>query len=174
MNTSSNSTQNLPPSDCNCEAESLRLLQQRLKAIEARNSQLLASLPQIVWFAQVNGEITEFNPRWYEYTGLTAVKSLGWEFLKALHPEDRDLFRAALRDRVAALSNVTSQIPRAYSFECRILGQNHNYQWFQAQITPITTPEGKIYEWLGTYTQTGKLENQNPGLSSNDHCLLQR
>jgi len=151
MNTSSNSTQNLTPSERNCEAEKLRLLQQRLEATEARNRQLLASLPQIVWFAQVNGEITEFNPRWYEYTGLTPLKSLGWEFLKALHPEDQERF--------VALYNLASQ---TYEFECRILGVDNNYQWFRAQLTPITTTGGEICEWVGTYTQKDKLENLTP------------
>ncbi len=153
MNASSNSTQNLPPSDCNCEAENLGLLEQRLEATEARNRQLLESLPQIVWFAQVNGEITEFNPRWYEYTGLTAITSLGWEFLNALHPEDRHL--------LAALHHRFSQMPQTYELECRILGQDQKYQWFRAQITPVTT-DGQIYEWLGTYTITDKVENLTP------------
>ncbi|MGC1393097.1 MAG: PAS domain-containing protein, partial [Coleofasciculaceae cyanobacterium] len=162
MNTSFHSTQNLPPSDCNCEAEKLRLLRQRLKTTEARNRQLLASLPQIVWFAQVNGEVTEFNPRWYEYTGLTALKSLGWEFLKALHPEDQDRF--------VALYNLAAQMPQPYEFECRILGTDHDYQWFWAQVTPITAADGQICEWMGTYTLLNP-KNFNPGLSNDNHSL---
>lgn len=161
MNTPFYSTQNLPPSDCNCEVEKFSLLQQHLQAIEARNRQLLASLPQIVWFAQVNGEITEFNSRWYEYTGLTALKSLGWEFLKALHPEDQERF--------VTLCNLAAQMPQPYEFECRILGTDHNYQWFSAQVTPITI-NGQICEWMGTYTPS-KQENSNSCLSSHDHNL---
>lgn len=164
MNTSSNNTQNLPPSDCNREARNLGLLEQRLEAIEARNRQLLASLPQIVWFAQLNGEITEFNPRWYEYTGLTPVKSLGWEFLNALHPEDRDLLAAALRDRFVTLHHSFSQIPQPYELECRILGKDQKYQGFRAQITPVTRADGQIYEWLGTCTLTDRVENLTPCL----------
>lgn len=162
MNTSFYSTQNLPPSDCNCEAEKLRLLQQRLKATEARNRQLLASVPQIVWFAQVNGEITEFNPRWYEYTGLTELKSLAWEFLKALHPEDQDRF--------VSLYNLASKVPQPYEFECRILGTDHNYQLFWAQVTPIITADGEICEWVGTYTPSNP-EFRFSGLSNVDHSL---
>jgi PAS domain S-box-containing protein len=68
-------------------------LARRLETSEARIYGLLATLPQIVWLAQVNGSVTNFNPRWYEYTGLTASESLGWGFLKAIHPEDRDSLR---------------------------------------------------------------------------------
>lgn len=163
MNIPFYSTQNLPPSDCNCEAEKFSLLQQRLQATEARNRQLLASLPQIVWFAQVNGEITEFNFRWYEYTGLKAVKSLGWEFLKALHPEDQDRF--------VALYNLAAQMPQPYEFECRILGADHHYQRFWAQVMPITAANGEICEWMGTYTSKGKAENWNSCLSSDEQSL---
>ena len=164
MNIPSHNTQNLPPSDGNCEAEKLRLLQHNWQVTEARNRQLLASLPQIIWFAQVNGEITEFNPRWYEYTGLSPLKSLGWQFLKALHPEDGNRFVASF--------NVASHLPRAYELECRILGRDSQYQRFKAQITPVIT-KGQICEWMGTYTLIDKLEKFNSCLRTEATSLPQ-
>lgn len=157
MNIPFNSTQNLPPSDSNREAKSIKLLQQCLEATEARNRQLLASLPQIVWFSQVNGEITEFNQQWYDYTGLTDQESLGWGFLKVLHPEDRDQFMA--------LSNQASQTPQAYELECRLLSAEGNYRWFVAQVSPVMDAEGQINEWVGLYTLTGKIHNVTPPLT---------
>jgi PAS domain S-box-containing protein len=80
---------NLPTS--NHEHDTLQnpqSLKRRLEVYEARMNGLLATLPQIVWLADANGSVTHFNPRWYEYTGLTASQSLGWNFLKAIHPDD--------------------------------------------------------------------------------------
>lgn len=152
MKTPFNNTQNLPPSHSDCEAlASLQSLQQRLEVTEARNRQLLESLPQIIWLAQVNGEITEFNRRWYDYTGLTAVESLGWGFLKALHPEDRDRF--------IALCNLAQKTPQRYQLECRLLGVDGTYRWFTAQKNSVLGTDGKVLEWIGTYTQTGTAGN---------------
>ncbi len=149
MKTPFNNTQNLPLSDN--EAQSFHSLQQRLEVTEARNRQLWENLPQIIWLAQVNGEITEFNRRWYEYTGLSALESLGWGFLKALHPEDRDRF--------LALSNLAQKNPQHYEFHCRLLGVDGTYHWFTTQTNPVLGTDGNMFEWIGTYTQTDTAGN---------------
>ena len=144
MKTPFNNTQNLPLSDN--EAQSFHSLQQRLEVTEARNRQLWENLPQIIWLAQVNGEITEFNRRWYEYTGLSALESLGWGFLKVIHPEDRDRF--------LALCNITQKTEQPYELDCRLLGVEGTYHWFTGQINPIRGANGKLIEWIGIYTQS--------------------
>lgn len=154
MNTSFNHNQKLPESGFNSEAvENLQYLERSLEASEARTRCLLASLPKIVWLADVNGSITNFNQRWYEYTGLAAVESLGWEFLKALHPEDRE--------RVVASCNLALKNPESYQMECRILGADGNYRWFIEQKTPVLGVEGQVLEWVGTYTPKEELEQHS-------------
>lgn len=145
MNTPFNHTHNLLlwESDQN-DLQNPAALKQCLEVSVARISHILASLPQIVWIAQVNGEITEFNQRWHEYTGLSALESVSWEFLKAIHPEDRDRYISSYD---LASSNLST-----YEFECRILGVDGTYRWFQAQTTPVVSTNGEILEWVGTYT----------------------
>ena len=143
MDTSFN--QNLPASGFDSETVQYpQRLEQRLEVCEARTRCLLATLPQIVWIAKVNGEITNFNQRWYEYTGLTVVESLGWDFLKALHPEDRD--------RLVASCNLASKKLQSYEIECRILGRDGIYRWFIGQRMPVIGATGQVLEWVGIYT----------------------
>lgn len=145
MDTPLNHTHNLPLSNSGQDAvESSTYLKQNLDLSLARIRHLLASLPQIVWIAQVNGEITEFNQRWHEYTGLSPVQSLIWGFLQALHPEERD--------RYITSCDVASKNLSSYEFECRILGVDGTYRWFQAQTTPVIGTGGEILELVGTYT----------------------
>jgi len=179
MDTSFNhNNQNLPQSGKDCEAiESIQCLQRRLEANEARNCCLLEIVPQIVWLAEVNGAITYFNQRWYEYTGLTATESLGWEFLKALHPEDHDSLRdsyitdfpcfanadahqLATAAQTPVLSNgiLGSKKPQSYELACRILGADGTYRWFVGQRTSVIGAEGQLLEWIGTYTLMGQPE----------------
>lgn len=132
-------------------------LARRLETSEARIYGLLATLPQIVWLAQVNGSVTNFNPRWYEYTGLTASESLGWGFLKAIHPEDRDgLQQSYLASAVLGESKRSDQ-QESDPIECRIRGSDGTYRWFMGQRMPVRGTQGQILEWVGIYT----LKDQN-------------
>jgi PAS domain S-box-containing protein len=106
---------NLPTS--NHEHDTLQnpqSLKRRLDVCEARINCLLATLPQIVWLADVNGSVTHFNPRWYEYTGLTASQSLGWDFLKAIHPDDRIPLHNNFATSVATSHEAASNQPQIY------------------------------------------------------------
>ena len=151
MDTSFNNTQNLPPSSFDIEAlETCQNLERQLEASEARTRCLLAVLPQIVWLAEANGAIAHFNQRWYEYTGLTEVESLGWEFLNVLHPEDRERFVASC--------NLASKKLQNFNSECRILGLDGTYRCFIGTQTPVMGADGQLLEWVGTYTFKGQPE----------------
>ena len=146
---------NFPPSGNNCDPlPNPQSLERRLEASEARIDYLMATLPQIVWLAEVNGLVTNFNPRWYEYTGLTAEESLGWEFLQAIHPEDRDFWRDSFTSNVLASDEAASNQPPSDPdpIECRIRGADGTYRWFIAQRTAVRDIQDQILEWVGTYT----------------------
>src|SRR5919202_749339 len=103
---------NLPTSDNERDAlQNSQSLDRRLEARSAKIGCLLATLPQIVWLAEVDGSVTNFNPRWYEYTGLTAEESLGWEFLKAIHPEECEILRDSFTSNVLASDEAASNQP---------------------------------------------------------------
>jgi PAS domain S-box-containing protein len=127
-------------------------LARRLETSEARIYGLLATLPQIVWLAQVNGSVTNFNPRWYEYTGLTASESLGWGFLKAIHPEDRDSLRQSYPASAVVSESVASKGGECDPIECRIRGSDGIYRWFIGQRMPVRDTQGQVLEWVAIYT----------------------
>ncbi|HEY9829817.1 MAG TPA: PAS domain-containing protein [Stenomitos sp.] len=127
-------------------------LARRLETSEARIYGLLATLPQIVWLAQVNGSVTNFNPRWYEYTGLTASESLGWGFLKAIHPEDRDGLQQSYLASAVLGESKRSDRQESDPIECRIRGSDGTYRWFMGQRMPVRGTQGQILEWVGIYT----------------------
>lgn len=127
-------------------------LARRLETSEARIYGLLATLPQIVWLAQVNGSVTNFNPRWYEYTGLTASESLGWGFLKAIHSEDRDGLRQSYLASAVAGGPMASNREEGDPIECRIRGSDGTYRWFIGQRMPVRDTQGQVLEWVAIYT----------------------
>lgn len=144
---------NLPTPDS--ESDTLpnsQSLPQRLEASQARISCLLETLPQIVWLAQANGSVTNLNSRWYEYTGLTAVESLDWAFLKAIHPDDRDRLQHSFAASITPNGKAVSDPLANNTIECRIQGADGTYRWFIGQKTPVRGSQGEILEWIGTYT----------------------
>ncbi len=119
----------------------LEHLQQRLKACELRQRQRLAAMAQIIWIAAADGSRTDFNPHWYEYTGLSEAESLGWEFLKAIHPEDCQIILAKRQH---------FQL-QPYKIEYRLRAQDGSYDWMLEQAAPVVGEDG-IMEWVGTCT----------------------
>ena len=123
----------------------LEHLQQRLKACELRQRQRLAAMPQIIWIAAADGSRTDFNPHWYEYTGLSEAESLGWEFLKAIHPEDCQIIRAKRQQSFQL---------QPYKIEYRLRAQDGSYDRMLEQAAPVVGEDG-IMEWVGTCTPLG-------------------
>lgn len=117
-------------------------MQQRLQSCEFRQRQLLAAMPQIIWITAVDGSSTYFNPRWYEYTGLSEAESLGLGFLKAIHPQEREQIQAK---RQMALKE------GPLSIQYRLMAADGSYHWFIEQAAPVFQ-EDEVGEWVVTCT----------------------
>jgi PAS domain S-box-containing protein len=107
----------------------------------SRFESLLALSPQVIWFGRPDGCLTYCNPYWYEYTGLSEKKTLGREWVNAIHPEDRDSAVARLQDAV--------QMGKDYEFEFRLRGKDDSYCWFLARGRSGRDDSGKVDAWLG-------------------------
>jgi PAS domain S-box-containing protein len=108
---------------------------------KSRFENLLALSPQVVWFGRPDGCITYCNPYWYEYTGLSEKKTLGHEWTKAIHPEDRDSVVGGLQEALRE--------GKDYEVEFRLRGKDGSYCWFLARGRPGRDDSGKVDAWLG-------------------------
>ena len=106
-----------------------------------RFQNLLELSPQVVWFGGPDGQITYFNPYWYEYTGLSPKRALGDGWAAAIHPEDRERVVASWQEAVREGSD--------YEVELRLRGHDGNYCWFLARSRPARDESGKVDAWLG-------------------------
>ena len=106
-----------------------------------RFENLLELSPQVVWFAGPDGQITYFNPYWYEYTGLSEKRALGDGWISAIHPEDRERVVESWQGAVNEGSD--------YEVELRLRGRDDKYCWFLARSRPARDESGKVDAWLG-------------------------
>jgi PAS domain S-box-containing protein len=106
-----------------------------------RFENLLELSPQVVWFSGADGQITYFNPYWYEYTGLSEKRALGDGWISAIHPEDRERVAESWQAAVNEGSN--------YEIELRLRGRDDKYCWFLARSRPARDESGRVDAWLG-------------------------
>jgi PAS domain S-box-containing protein len=95
----------------------------------------------VVWFGTPDGSITYCNPYWYEYTGLSEIKTLGHEWTKAIHSEDRDRVVGSLREALRE--------GKDYEVEFRLRKKDDSYCWFLARGRSGRDDSGKVDAWLG-------------------------
>lgn len=117
-----------------------RLVAERLsQRNEARYRGVLEGMPQIVWLAGVDGELTYFNRRWEEYVGPDHRA-----FMATVHPDDRQEYRSMWQHSVLHL--------QPFEAEHRLLGADGLYRTFVTRGLPVRDAQGHVIEWVGTST----------------------
>jgi PAS domain S-box-containing protein len=78
-----------------------RVLDEPLRKADERWRRLVEALPQLVWSATPDGACDYFSAQWTQYTGVAESELLGWRWMDALHPDDRQSTRQLWTDSVA-------------------------------------------------------------------------
>ncbi|HIK06019.1 MAG TPA: PAS domain S-box protein [Trichormus sp. M33_DOE_039] len=122
-------------------------LEKKLQALREREEQyrvLTENIPQLIWFAHADGSVEYFNQRWYDYTGLSSLESLGSKWQQVVHPEDLPL---VLEQWVNALEQGNT-----LELESRLQERNGDYRWHITRAVPMLDPNGVIQRWFGSST----------------------
>ncbi len=123
---------------------SRRRTEEALRESEQRWRSLTEALPQLVWGARSDGACDYFSTQWTNYTGVGESDLLGWRWMDALHPDDREPTRQFWTESVAGR--------QPYDVEYRIRRSDATYGWFKTRGTPISDSDGRIVKWFGTCT----------------------
>jgi len=118
--------------------------EESLRESEQRWRSLTEALPQLVWGARPDGGCDYFSAQWTSYTGVMEIDLLGWRWMDALHPDDREPTRQFWMESVAGR--------QPYDVEYRIRRSDGTYGWFKTRGTPIRDSDGTIVKWFGTCT----------------------
>jgi PAS domain S-box-containing protein len=120
-----------------------------LRRSEERFRSLVVAIPQLVFRCLVTGDRTWGSPQWEVYTGLSLDASIGFGWLEAIHPDDRE---ATLKAWETAKS--TGQ----YYVQHRVRRlQNADYRWHQTRAVPLPDTGDSAREWVGTSTDVHEL-----------------
>ena len=124
----------------------------RTKALaesETRFRNMMETIPQIAWTNTFEGEITFYNQRWHDYTGLDCGQTRTWGWRKAIHPDDRqftlDQFRTIRKSSEGG------------EFQIRIKSAEGIYRWHLSRLIPINNEKEEVQLWVGTATDIHEL-----------------
>ncbi len=120
-------------------------IEEELADTLARYRFLSETMPQIVWTARSDGAIETVNGRWTKETGLSIEQSLGFGWVEALHPDDRE------RTRIQWEKATKTKTP--YEIENRLwCAAESRHHWHLCRATPFFDATGQLVQWVGTST----------------------
>ncbi|MGI0483953.1 PAS domain S-box protein [Pantanalinema rosaneae CENA516] len=114
-----------------------------LQQKEERYRTLITAIPQIVWTTDAEGRVSDMVD-WRAFTGQTEAEVKGFNWLNAIHPDDRD--------HTADIWFKAIQTKTLYDTEYRLRAADGSYRYFVVRGLPILGEDGNIIEWVGTCT----------------------
>ncbi|NJM62148.1 MAG: PAS domain-containing protein [Oscillatoriales cyanobacterium RU_3_3] len=110
-------------------AEERERSQEALRESQARLQSIANLVPDLLWESEPDGSTNWYNQRWMEYTGQTFEQAIGWGWIDAIHPDDRE--GSARRYREAVEQGMLLQQ------EHRIRRHDGEYRWFVVNAFPV-------------------------------------
>lgn len=125
----------------------------RTKALaesESRFRNMMETIPQIAWTNTLDGEITFYNQRWYDYTGLDYKQIKGQGYIAAIHPDDVE--------KTFNQFKYIRRVRNGVEFQIRVKRADNFYRWHLIHLMPINNEEGRMQLWIGTATDIQELK----------------
>lgn len=133
---------------------------ERLRGSEARFRLLATAIPQLVFCCRPDGNRSWGSPQWCDFVGMSLDESLGFGWLDAVHPDDREGSLNAWAE---------AQATGEYYFEHRVRrSRDGEYLWHQTRAKPVNHEAGTDGEWVGTMTDIDDLR----GLQDRQQVLM--
>jgi PAS domain S-box-containing protein len=113
-----------------------------LRESEERFRHMADDAPVVIWLTEPDGACNYISRSWYEFTGQTPEIGLGFGWLDATHPDDRqyvyDAFMAANERR------------EGFRLEYRLRRQDGECLWVMDSATPRFSHDGEFLGYIGS------------------------
>jgi PAS domain S-box-containing protein len=113
-----------------------------LRESEQRFRTMADTAPAILWIAESDASCTFLSRGWYEFTGQTEQEALGFGWLEAMHPEDRDATFRILREANAR--------HEPFAVDYRLRRADGVYRWVVDSARPRFGPAGEFLGFIGS------------------------
>ncbi|RZA16205.1 MAG: PAS domain S-box protein, partial [Proteobacteria bacterium] len=107
--------------------------------------------PAILWITEEDGSCTYLSKQWYEFTGQTESEALGFGWLDATHPDDKERAGKAFTD-----ANAKREF---FYVEYRLKTKNGDYRWAIDAGNPRYDESGNYIGYAGTVFDINERRN---------------
>ncbi len=136
-----------------------------LRESEGRFRTLAECAPVVIWMTDVNNSCTYLSKHWHDFTGRDPEQDLGFRWVEALHPEDRD--------RAASDLTEANSARRPCQGEYRVKRADGEYGWLSDFGVPYFRVDGSYAGHIGTCIDiTDHKKREMAGHKVQDHLLL--
>jgi PAS domain S-box-containing protein len=130
--------------------------EQQIRQSEEQLRFLAESIPQLVWMAGETGEYEYKTGRWFEYSGLSPDDE---DILdKIIHPDDKERIQSVLSESFIST--------KPFRDEARLRKRNGEYRWHALSGEPIINADGKVFKWIGVFTDIDEQKTSAEKLES--------
>jgi PAS domain S-box-containing protein len=116
----------------------------KLQESEERYQNLARISPVGIFRADLSGATTYVNPMWCRIAGLTEAQAMGFGWLAAVHPDDRDALSQGWQETIQRLKPSFA--------DYRFLRPDGTVAWVMGQATPEMNAANQIVGYVGTIT----------------------
>jgi len=140
-----------------------RLAEAALRDSEARFRNMADHAPVMMWVTDASGYCTYLNRAWYEFTGQSEADALGYGWLAATHPDDKDE-----AERVFLDANARRDVFRV---EYRLRRKDGSYSWAIDAAAPRFAPGGEFLGFVGSVIDIDERRRSEQALAVNEERL---
>jgi PAS domain S-box-containing protein len=116
-----------------------------LRQSEERFRNLADNAPMMVWVTDTSGYCTYLSKSWCEFTGQTEATGLGFGWLTAVHPDDREFSKGIF---IKAIEQ-----HEAFRLEYRLRRQDGEYRWVIDAASPWFSEEDEFKGYIGSVVE---------------------
>ena len=120
------------------------IARRKVEKSEKELRELANAMPQLVWIADSQGNITYFNDRIHEFSGASRKADGTWAWQGVVHEDDFLETRQAWEN---ALKQGTG-----FEQENRMLMKDGTFRWYLSRGYPQKNEDGEVICWYGTST----------------------
>lgn len=118
-------------------------IQKEEKLIRSNKSQIkmIENFPMLLGLSDEHQKCSYLNKHWLEFTGMKKEEALGFGWLNAFHPEDRDKWINTYCEAFAKRAS--------FRIESRIRRHDGVYRWMMSESTPYYNLEDEFAGYIG-------------------------
>ncbi|HEY8580991.1 MAG TPA: PAS domain S-box protein, partial [Beijerinckiaceae bacterium] len=118
------------------------LTERRLKESEHRFRNMADNAPVMMWVTDSGGACEYLNQLWSDFTGQKREEALGFGWLEATHPDDRD--------RAAHVFHEANERQESFVIEYRLRRADGSYRWVIDSAAPRLAADGAFLGYIGS------------------------